>query len=55
MRDVMSSPPENDRQKYERYARECMELAKRTNDPVVRATLTEKASAWLKLAWSDQS
>jgi hypothetical protein len=48
---AMLNHPENDRQRYERYAKECLELAKRTNDPAARANLTEMATAWLKFAW----
>ena len=52
---MMSNLSEKDRQLYERYSHECMELAKRTQDPGIRDFLTEMATAWLKLAWGNEA
>ena len=46
----MSEPSESTREKYNRYAQECIELVKHSSDPIIRTTFIAMASAWLSLA-----
>jgi hypothetical protein len=46
----MAQPPESRRELCERHAAECLDLAKLSTDPKIRATLTAFAASWLKLA-----
>jgi hypothetical protein len=46
----MAPPSESRRELCERHAAECLDLAKLSTDPKMRATLTAFAASWLKLA-----
>jgi hypothetical protein len=47
---VMAPSAESWRELCERHAAECLDLAKLSTDPKIRATLTAFAASWLKLA-----
>jgi hypothetical protein len=37
-------------EKYRRFAQACLEMARTTHDPQVRATLLQMAQVWFRLA-----
>ena len=37
-------------EKYRRFAQTCLEMARTTHDPQVRATLLQMAQVWFRLA-----
>src|SRR6202040_1610847 len=46
----MTPVEESRREKFERHARECLDLVVHSFDPVIRATFTAMATTWLELA-----